>query len=49
MKKRITITVDKKILNILDKKIDDKTFGTRSHALEFLMKKRIDLEKQKNN
>jgi len=47
MKERITITIDKKILNLLDKRIEDKTFGTRSHALEFLIKKRINLEESK--
>ncbi len=33
---RITITIDKNLLDWLDKKIEEKTFANRSHALEFL-------------
>ena len=46
MKERITVTLDKELLNWLDKKISDKTFANRSHGLEFLMKKRMDDEKE---
>jgi len=45
MKERITITIDKEILDLLDRRIDDKTFGSRSHALEYLIKKRKEIEK----
>ncbi|MBS3141888.1 hypothetical protein J4464_00695 [Candidatus Woesearchaeota archaeon] len=44
MKKRITITVDQKILNILDKKVDAKVYGSRSHGLEVLIKERMQHE-----
>ena len=40
MRKRITVTMDKELLNLLDKKIEDKIFANRSHGLEFLIKKR---------
>ena len=40
MKKRITLTVDKDLLNWLDVKVKDKIFANRSHGLEFLAKKR---------
>ena len=46
MKERITITVDKELLKWLDAKIDDKTFANRSHGFEFLIKKKIDEEKE---
>ena len=48
MKERITITIDKELLNWLDSKIDDKTFANRSHGFEFLIKKRMDKENAKN-
>ena len=42
MKERITVTIDKELLNWLDKRIADKTFANRSHGFEFLIKKKID-------
>ena len=36
MKERITITIDKELLDWLDKKVDEKIFANRSHGLEFL-------------
>lgn len=42
MKERITITVDKELLNWLDKKIDDKIFANRSHGIEFLIKRKME-------
>ena len=41
MKERITVTIDKDLLDWLDKRIDDKVFANRSHGLEFLIKKRM--------
>ena len=38
MKERICITIDKELLEILDKKIKDKVFANRSHAVEYLIK-----------
>ena len=46
MKERITITLDKEMLKILDDKIESKLFGSRSHALEYMIKKRIEIEKE---
>jgi metal-responsive CopG/Arc/MetJ family transcriptional regulator len=40
MKERITITLDKELLNWLDEKVNDKTFANRSHGFEFLIKKK---------
>jgi metal-responsive CopG/Arc/MetJ family transcriptional regulator len=42
LKKRITLTIDKELLNWLDKKVDERIFANRSHGLEFLAKKRKD-------
>ena len=41
MKQRITITIDKEILNIIDKNVALKLFGNRSHALEYLIERRM--------
>lgn len=38
MKQRITITIDKELLEWLDKKIEDKVFANRSHGIEYLIK-----------
>ena len=46
MKERITITIDDDLLAWLDKKIEDKTFANRSHGFEYLIKKRVDYEKE---
>ena len=35
-KKRITITIDKKLLKWLDTQVKSKKFANRSHILEFL-------------
>ena len=45
MKKRITVTIDKQLLTWIDKKVKDKTFANRSHGIEFLIKKRMDIER----
>ena len=45
MKNRITVTIDKNLVSWIDKKIKDKTFANRSHALEFLIKRRMDIDK----
>jgi metal-responsive CopG/Arc/MetJ family transcriptional regulator len=37
VKERITITIDKELLDWLDKKIDEKVFANRSHGMEFLI------------
>jgi len=41
MKERITVTIDKDLLNWIDERIKDKTFANRSHGLEFLIKKKM--------
>ena len=44
-KERVTITIDKDLLDWLDKRVDDKTFANRSHGFEYLIKKKMDLER----
>ncbi|MDD5253632.1 MAG: hypothetical protein PHG05_00830 [Candidatus Nanoarchaeia archaeon] len=46
MKERITVTLDKDLLDWLDKKISQKIFANRSHGLEFLIKQKV-LEESK--
>lgn len=41
MKERITITLDKELLDWLDKRIAGKIFANRSHGLEFLIKNKM--------
>ena len=41
MKERITITVDKELLEWLDRNVASKVFANRSHGLEFLMLQKI--------
>jgi metal-responsive CopG/Arc/MetJ family transcriptional regulator len=47
MKERITVTIDKELLKWLDKKIEEKVFANRSHGLEFLIKRAMDEERNK--
>ena len=50
MKERITITVDKELLEWLDKNISNKVFANRSHALEFLIVQKMkDEEDEERN
>ena len=49
MKERITITIDKELLNWLDKKIKEKVFANRSHGFEFLIKNKMDEELKKKD
>jgi metal-responsive CopG/Arc/MetJ family transcriptional regulator len=42
VKERITITIDKELLNWLDKKIKEKVFANRSHGVEFLIKHKME-------
>jgi metal-responsive CopG/Arc/MetJ family transcriptional regulator len=46
MAERITITIDRELLKYLDEIISSKIFASRSHALDFLVKRRIDLENE---
>ena len=49
MKERITITIDKELLNWLDAKVDLKIFANRSHGFEFLIKKNMDEGNERKN
>jgi len=44
MKERITITIDKELLEWLDKRVADKTFANRSHGIEYLITKKEEVE-----
>jgi metal-responsive CopG/Arc/MetJ family transcriptional regulator len=48
MKERITITIDKKLLKLLDEKIKEKIFANRSHGIEFLVFKEVGGKKDEN-
>ena len=41
MKARITVTLDKELLNWIDAKVNEKKFANRSHGFEFLIKRKI--------
>jgi metal-responsive CopG/Arc/MetJ family transcriptional regulator len=41
MKERITVTIDKDLLDWLDEKVKDKIFANRSHGFEFLIKRKM--------
>ena len=41
-KERITITIDKPLLDWLDSRVDEKIFANRSHGFEYLIKRKID-------
>ncbi len=49
MNERITITIDKELLDWVDIKIKQKVFANRSHGLEYLVKKKIEHEYEKEN
>ena len=49
MKERITVTLDKKVLDWIDSKIVRKTFANRSHGFEFLIKNKISTENEGKN
>ena len=40
MKQRITITLDKEILDWIDHKVSEYVFANRSHSFEFLIKQK---------
>jgi len=42
LKERITITIDKELLDWLDKRVDEKVFANRSHGIEFLIKRKTE-------
>lgn len=43
-KERITITIEKELLDWLDGNVKEKVFANRSHGLEFLIKRKMDGE-----
>ncbi len=40
MKERITVTLNRETLKWVDKMIDEKIFANRSHAFEYLIKRK---------
>ena len=49
LKNRITITVEKDLLEWLDSNVERRIFANRSHGFEFLIKKKMDDEGAHNN
>jgi metal-responsive CopG/Arc/MetJ family transcriptional regulator len=43
-KERITVTLEKDILDWIDRKVEDRTFANRSHGFEYLIQRKIDDE-----
>ncbi len=41
MKERITVTLDARTLKWVDRMIDEKIFANRSHAFEYLIKRKM--------
>lgn len=41
MKERITVTIDKQLLDWLDRQIDERVFANRSHGFEFLIMEKV--------
>lgn len=44
-KERITITIDRELLDWLDKKTEEKIFANRSHGFEYLITREMKNEK----
>ena len=48
-KERITITIEKELLEWLDEKVKEKIFANRSHGFEFLIKRKMEKESEREN
>ena len=46
MKERITVTLDREILDWIDRKVGERVFANRSHGFEYLIQRRIDYERE---
>ncbi len=46
-KERISLTIDRKLLEWIDKRVKEKLFASRSHAVEFLVASKIKEENRK--
>lgn len=47
MKERITVSLDKELLNWLDNRVERRIFANRSHGLEFLIADKIRKNEEK--
>ena len=45
-KARVSVTIDKKFLEWVDKKVEELTFANRSHAFEYAIKRLMDEDKK---
>ena len=43
-KERISVSIDQEFLSWLDSKIDERVFASRSHGMEYLLKRQMDRE-----
>ena len=46
LKERITVTIDKEVLKLIDKKVKQHIFANRSHSFEFLIADKMRQEKK---
>lgn len=46
-KPRITISLDRRFLDWVDEKVNERIFASRSHAIEFAIKRLMEEEKAK--
>jgi len=46
-KVRVSVTIDKRFLEWIDKKVEELVFANRSHALEYAIKHLIDEEQRR--
>lgn len=49
MKKKLSVTIEKKYVDWVDKNIETLRFRNRSHALEFALAKLVESEKLKDS
>jgi Arc/MetJ-type ribon-helix-helix transcriptional regulator len=46
-KRRVSVTIDERMINWIDKKVEELVFATRSHAFEYAIKQLMSKEKEK--
>lgn len=45
MKQKLSVTVDKKVINQLEKKVDGRIFRNMSHVIEFALREWVEKKK----
>ena len=49
MKQKLSITIEEKMVELLEKMVEDGTFRNKSHAIEFSLNKILNNNKLNNN